>query len=297
MNCIGKILRISVYHFRQITATARIPVVLVMIALFLFENMKPVSLFSYAVGVPVTPYAFPHLTNDYVCQLIMMAGAILLFCDAPFEGKESPYMIFRAGRFSWAGGQVLYIISLAFCYVVFLLIFRVIPFLGNLEFGTAWGKIWGTLAKTGAGIEFGIPVRITEYMVSHFKALPALCFSFLLEWACVVWLGLLIYFLNKISNGPAGTFAGAFCVLLDICIANDWINWANKFSPITLAQLNSYAGYNLRYHITLTYGILFFVIGILFLILLCFAANYKDKIRFLISSRRKRLRVREVNHD
>lgn len=277
MNCIGKSVRIAAYHYRHITATARVPIVLAMIALFIKENIRGVALFSSAVGVPATPYAFPHLTNDYVCQLVLMAGAILLFCDAPFEEAEYPYILPRAGRIAWTCGQVGYIASLAFLYVTFILSFSILPLLGHMELGSEWGKIWGTLAKTSAGMEFGVTLRVTEYMVGHYDPLSALFISFVLEWACVTWLGLLIYFLNKLTSRPVGTFAGAFCVLLDICIANDWLYWANKFSPITLAQVNSYAGYNLKYNITFDYGKRFFSIGIIVLILLCFFANYKDR--------------------
>ena len=52
--------------------------------------------------------------------------------------------------------------------------------------------------------------------------------------------------------------------------------WANRFSPITLAQINTYSGINLKYHITLKYGILFFIIGILVLSILCVLVNYKE---------------------
>ena len=75
---------------------------------------------------------------------------------------------------------------------------------------------------------------------------------------------------------PAVYLSGALCVLFDVCISNDWMAWANRFSPITLAQINTYSGINLKYHITLKYGILFFIIGILVLSILCVLVNYKE---------------------
>ncbi len=278
MTYINKALHIAVYHFRLLTVHVRIPIILVMIALFINENLRTVLLFSKAVNISVTPYAFPHLTNDYVCQLIIMAGAILLFCDAPFEGKESPYLLSRGGRFAWGAGQIIYMTGLAFFYVSFILIISILPFFGHLSFGEEWGKIWGTLAKTDAGAQFGVTLHVTEYMVSRYAARSAMMISFVLEWACVVWLGLLVYFFNKLTSRPIGTFTGGFCVLLDVCISNDWANWAYKFSPITLAQTNTYAGYNLQNNITFDYGIRFFSIGIVLLVLLCILANYKDKM-------------------
>ena len=83
--------------------------------------------------------------------------------------------------------------------------------------------------------------------------------------------------MNKLTGKAVGTCVGAFFVLLDICISNDWMPWANRFSPITLAQINAYAGNNLKYHITFQYGIAFFTIGILVLSVLSILVNYREK--------------------
>lgn len=278
MKCMVKTARIAVYHYRHIFESVRIPIILAMIALFVWENLRPVVTFSEMVGINITPYAFPHLTNDYVCQLIFMAGAVLLFCDAPFEGKEYQYMLPRAGRLAWGMGQSLYIITLSFFYIVFICLISIVPMLGRMDISAEWGKIWGTLAKTDAGLSVGLNIGVTEYMVSHFSPAQAMTVSFFMEWACVAWIGLLIYFLNKTTDQPVGTAAGAFFVMLDICIANDWAVWAYKFSPITLAQINAYSGYNLRAGITFSYGIKFFCFGIVILCILCLLSNYRTKI-------------------
>ena len=283
-----KSFRIALCQLRQKTSTPRVWLILIMVGCFVLENLRPVLEFSHAVDVPVTPYAFPHLTNDFICQLIIMAGAVMIFCDAPFEGSGTLYVLPRAGRFHWGLGQVLYIFMMSFLYILFLLLLSVLPFLGNLEFGTQWGKIWGTLAKTNAGMQFGLIFSVTEHMISEFQAPAALAGSLALEWACTAWLGLLIYALNKWTLSPAGTITGAFLILLDICISNDWLYGANRFSPITLAQLNTYAGWNIRYGITLTYGICFFVFGIVILSGLCILGNYRDKF----SGRRDLRRMR-----
>lgn len=277
MTYLVRALRVAAYHMRQITSTARIPIVLLMITCFIMQNLEAVRLFSAAVDIHATPFAFPHLTNDFICQLVIMAGAIVIFCNAPFEEGGYIYFVTRAGRFSWALGQVFYIIGAALLYVFFVLVISVLPLAGCLELGSEWGKIWGTLGKTDAGAGFGMMFSVTEYMVSHYTAVYALIVSFLLEWGCVTFLGLMIYFFNKMTGHSIGTVVGAFLVLLDICIANDWVNWANLFSPITLAQLNTYAGYNLKFHVTFRYGVMFFIIGIVVLVILSILANYKGK--------------------
>ena len=41
---------------------------------------------------------------------------------------------------------------------------------------------------------------VTEYMISNYSPIFALAVSVLLEWCCVSWLGLMIYFLNKLTG-------------------------------------------------------------------------------------------------
>ena len=178
-------LRISVYNLRRTISSIRILTVLLIIACFIMQNLQAVLEFSDFVKIGITPYSFPHLVNDYVCQLVMMAGAVILFCNAPFEDDGYFYMLPRAGKRSWAFGQVIYIISASFLYVVFLLLMSILPLIGHMEFGSEWGKIWGTLAKTDAGVQFGLLFSVTEHMISNYSPIFALVVSALLEWCCV----------------------------------------------------------------------------------------------------------------
>lgn len=272
-----KALHISIYNFKRNLSSIRLLAVLLIIAGFIMQNLEAVLNFSNFVHVKVSPYAFPHLANDYICQLVMMAGAVFIFSNAPYEDDGYFYMLARSGKLPWALGQIFYSIGISLVYVFFLFLLSVLPLLVNMEIGSEWGKIWGTLAKTDAGEQVGLLFSVSEYMVSHYSAVFALFISLLLEFLCISWIGLLVYLLNKFTGKAVGTCAAAFFVLLDICISNDWMNWANRFSPITLAQINRYSGLNLKYQITLKYGILFFVIGILVLSVLCILVNYQDE--------------------
>lgn len=280
--------RISSYNMRMLTENIRIPAMIVIVFLFIVQNLSSVLLFSKSVDFPVTPYGFVFLVNDFTCQFVMIAGAVVIFSNAPFENDGHPYMLFRAGRLPWALGQVIYIFKMSTLYISSLVAATIIPFIGNLAFRAEWGKIWGTLAKTDEGSGFGLIFSIPESIIREYAPVNVLLISILLEWACVVWLGLLIYLGNKMTGKSLGTIAGIFFTLLDICIANDWLDSAYHFSPVSLAQINRYSGYALKYKINLAYGVRFFVFGILVLIVLCLLANYIDKIKRLKYDRRKR---------
>lgn len=271
--------RISRYNMRMLTENARILTVMLIVFLFIVQNLSSVLLFSKAVNIPVTPYAFVFLINDYICQFIIMAGAVMLFSNAPFEDEGYIYMLPRAGRISWAVGQMLYIVKLSLLYIGFLMITTVLPFIGHLQLDTEWGKIWGTLAKTDVGSQYGVGFSISEFIVGKYMPVNALLLSLLLEWTCILWLGLLIYFGNKVTNKPLGTMAGIFFTLLDICIANDWMDFAYKGSPVSLAQLETYSGYALKWGIDLNYGIHFFAIGIVLLLVMCLISNNENRMK------------------
>lgn len=264
---------------RMLTENARILTVMLIVFLLVVQNLSSVLLFSKVVNISVTPYAFVFLVNDYICQFIIMAGAIMLFSNAPFEDEGYFYMIHRAGRASWAVGQMLYIVKLSLLYIGFLMVATVVPFIGHLQLDTEWGKIWGTLAKTDAGSQYGVGFSVSEFIVGKYTPVDALILSLLLEWACILWLGLLIYFGNKVTNKPFGTMTGIFFTLLDICIANDWMDFAYKGSPVSLAQLETYSGYALKWGIDLNYGIRFFAISILLLLVVSLISNYGNRMK------------------
>ena len=265
---------VFLYQLHRSIAAPRVILLFVILGIYICSTVQPASDFSSYVKIAASPWVFPHLTNDFICQLVVMAGVIFLFCDAPFEGESHMYILFRSGRLAWSSGHVLYIITMSLIYVVFIVAISMVPLLPNIQWSWNWGKIWGTLARTNAGAQFGMQFRVNDYLIGAFTPRKAMLLSFLLEWACTCWLGLLIYFVNAITGKMTGTFLAAGFVLLDIMIANEWTRRAYAFSPITLAQLYSFSGANQDYGITLKYASFFFAITIIILALLCSTNEY-----------------------
>lgn len=250
----------------------RILLIFLLVAVFVFSNLQGVLDFSKDVGIPVTPWSFSHITSDYICQLVIMVGAVALFCDAPFNSEIQKYILPRVGYFAWATGQCLYIVVLSICYILMILILSVISLLPNLEFQNGWGKVWGTLARTMAIRQYGIQFIIDDYLIGAYTPMQATMLSFLLSLACCIWLGLLTYFLNYISDAYVGTFISAGFVLMDITVANEWLPCFYKISPVTLAQLQALKGNNSLYQVELEYALWFFGVTIVCLIVGCVLA-------------------------
>lgn len=256
---------IANFNIRQLLLNTRVKVVLLFIILFIIQMLSPVLFFSKTVHIKVTPFAFPFIVNDLVGQFLISAGTVVMFCNAPFETDGYQYMITRSGKKSWAIGQIIYIVKISFLYTVCLLIASIIPFIGHLQLDSRWGKIWGTLGETDAAAQFNINFNIPASLLQNYTPVKAVVISIILEWICFIWIGLFIYVGNKVTGKYVGTLGGIFFTLLDVCIKNDWLEWAYGFSPISLAQISTYSGYALKYRINSTYGICFFVLGNLFL--------------------------------
>ena len=211
-------------------------------------------------------------------QFVIAASAVILFCNAPFEDESYQYMISRTGKLSWGLGQILYILKMSILYIACLAAAAIIPFMGHIAWSNEWGKIWGTLGKTNSGAEFGVKLSVSQNIMRQYEPVDALMISVLLEFFCILCIGLLIYFGNKMTGKSVGTFMGAWIAVLDICVSNDWMDWAYGFSPVSLAQLDLFYGFAPKWGINLAYAVRFFLIAIVSLSFLCVAANYKEKV-------------------
>lgn len=265
----NKIRNVFAFQMRLVRNNQRILLLFILIGIFVFTNLQGVLDFSQDVGIPATPWAFAHITSDYICQLVIMAGAVALFCDAPFNSEIQKYILPRAGHTAWAVGQCMYIVVLSFFYVFTVLVFSILPLLPNLKFENNWGKIWGTLARSTVAMEYGIPFSTNDYLIGTYTPLCATVLSFLLSWGCCIWLGLLTYILNYVTGRYVGTFVSAGFVLMDITVANEWLPWFYKISPVTLAQLQALKSSDSLYRINLEYASWFFGVSIVCMITGC----------------------------
>lgn len=268
----NKIQHVFAFQMKLAYTNQRILLIFILAAIFVISNLQGVLDFSQDVDIPVTPWAFPHITSDYICQLVIMAGATALFCDAPFKSDIQNYILPRAGYIAWTAGQCLYIAALSFLYIFMILLFSIFPLLPNLGVQNSWGKIWGTLARYAVAPQYGIPFSADDYIIGTYTPLQATILSFLLSWACCIWLGLITYFLNCATCSYVGTFSSVAFVLMDITVANEWLPCFYKISPVTLAQLQALKGNNSLYQVTLGYSLWFFGISIVCLSAVCILA-------------------------
>ena len=226
--------------------------------LFAFSMLQPIADFARDVGYPATPYGFVFMCSDLIYQMIIMGGAIWLFCNAPFQDQLYPYLLARSGRRSWTTGNLFYIWATSFFYLLYLFVISILPFLFNLSWSAEWGKIWTTLAKTNVGGDYAISVLISDQIRSRFTPLQAVGASIALEWLCASLLGTLIYVGNRFFERPVGLWVAAFFVFYDITIYNMLSNWHYTYSPVSLARLTTTMGDS---NVSLSYAFIFLILA------------------------------------
>lgn len=270
--------RVSRYNLRMLYENIRIPIAIFVAMIYVMESLTDIASFSSIVNVKVTPYAFVFVINNYRVQFIIAACAIIIFGNAPYENETYRYMVSRSGKTAWGLGQVIYIIKMTLIYVAGIFAASIIPYITRIDFSGEWGKIWGTLGKTNAGTQYGIQLAVSPNIIANYTPLLALVISIILEFCSVLWLGLVIYWGNKITGKGVGTVIGIILSVLDVCIANDWMGYAYKFSPMSLSQLELYYGYAAKWGLNLGYTFRFFSITLIGLGTLCIVSNHKGKL-------------------
>ena len=262
------------FQMKQSFMNPRIPLLLLLVSAYIFATVQPVGDFSKEVQEAVTVWSFPHITNDYICQLVIMAVAVGLFCDAPFHSSAYWYILPRSGNTAWAIGMCLYIIILSFLYIFLILFVGIVALLPNIQPGSGWGRIWGTLARTDAGNYFHLQLVVNDYIIGAYQPIKATIICFLLAWGCCTWLGLLSYCLNNFTESNFGSVIATGFVLLDIAVYNTWSYTYFRISPLTLAQLSQLVSKRSIYGVDLRYSVTFFGISIAALILLCVLSQH-----------------------
>ena len=181
MDRIRMSLRVCQIRLRKTFTTPRFYVALLWIAILFHVMTAGIRGFCEQTGVDVTFWMLPFMTRYNGDQIIIVLGALLLFCDAPFLEPNSGWQILRAGRKSWFWGNMLYIVVVSFFYTICLSMIPVLLVFPNVGWETGWGKVISTLAQTNAAYTFD--QEPLDYLIlSRFSPQEAMGLTMLAIW-------------------------------------------------------------------------------------------------------------------
>lgn len=194
------------------------------------------------MGTNMPVWIYPFMYTQFHTKLIFTLPVVLLFCNAPFTDRNQTFVFMRSGRIKWLCGQIMYIVFASAVYYLFLFVVSLLLTVFSGELSLEWGKTLTALGVSNSvGFEAGTPfVDIPYTVITFFKPLQAVWFTFLMSWLGAIFIGLTIFFFNLISQTRfLGVIVSSFFVLLSSAVANDY-GWEGllSFSPISWITLD-----------------------------------------------------------
>lgn len=277
---VKKVFCIALYSIRQWINNPRIICLFILMSVFVWNDFEVIGDLTVRTGIKTNPLIFPFFSSDPVKQLILLAGIVFLFSDAPFINKNQPYIIIRSKRIPWVLGQILYIIMASAVYFLFLMLVSIVVLLPYMTFATKeWGKIIQTMAQTDAGIQINLQFGITKEIITFYSPLEAFGLSFLLNWGVACFLGLLLFVINLKLNRMFGLIAGGVILFFDLLVTNMLSPAFYHFSPVSLSRLSVLDPMGVSIFPNRIYSLAFFSMSIVVLSALLVVSIKKTSIK------------------
>ncbi len=273
MNSVKSIFSICIQNFRKWATDYRIWTIAVLVIVMTFIYADNVRQIADALNSDMSLWIFPFLYLSRYMKLVYTLPVVLMFSDAPFADNNQTFVMMRTTRLKWLCGQVLYIILASAVYYLFIFLISIISTICIADFSLDWGKTFYSIANGGMRLPSGIPrIELPKIIVEYFTPIQACFFTFLLSWLAGILLGLIVFFLNLVTQNRYIGIVASFALVIWAFILKEsfGIGRFRKFSPISWNTLDNIDVGGLTPYPTFPYcisvlggSILFLIIGIL----------------------------------
>ena len=282
MSSVRSVFSICAQNFRKWATDYRMWTVAAMVIVMTFIFADDLSKNAAMIDSDVTLWIFPFLYTRPDMVLIFTMPVVLMFCNAPFLDKNQTFVMMRASRMKWLCGQLLYIILASAVYYLFVFLISILSTVFIAEPSLDWGGTIYSLAYSKLRWE-GVPyVEIPKLIVEYFTPIQACWFTFLLSWIGGVFLGMIVFSFNLITQTRSiGTVvATAFVVW------GSWVRYSSgvqrhrKLSPISWITVDYIDVGGMTLYPTLSYCLTVFLVSILIMIIGVFVFGRKKSLDF-----------------
>ena len=221
----------AILNFRKWTRDLRIFGLLFFLFCSIHHQTDGMAQEARAMGTAVNALSvFPIMYNNRVMigRIIMQAGILVLFCDAPFLANNQKGLMIRTKRKAFCMGQMLYIIYASIVYTAFLTILSCLTCISNMGVSANWGSYIES-AVAGRNNKIIGNLYVCTTLVKQYSAIQAFVLQIILFILGAIFLGLFIYYLNLRFGSQVGLVgAGLLVGIGDIPVFfpyMEWINW------------------------------------------------------------------------
>ena len=194
-----KLLRATRINLLRWVSDPKYPAVLLYMVLYMYQLIGNTSGYAQELGVKIHPWLFPFLLRNGVVICPLMLGFVLLISDAPFRNRQQQFVLLRTGKYTWMGGQILYLLLLSVVFTGLLYFLSVAYTLPETKISTEWGSFLTTIAVDGLPGKYGAvdasyavirnatPIEVTLWSAT---SLTLVCFFIgLVMLLCNLWTG------------------------------------------------------------------------------------------------------------
>lgn len=263
MGSVKQIVQSANHNFQKHIRNPKVIMVFLIFFALILDTHTPFNRLANQFQVKNTPWLFPFFISNIHMGFYILLGYLLLFCDAPFIDRHQPYIIIRIGKRRWLFGQLLYIVSMSFFFVLVIHLCMILVLLPTLSFSTDWGTVIYTLAKTS--VQGFLPMfHISSAVVSQYTVWQAELISIVIVWLEGITVGSLMFLLNfkfhKVAGIMAGSIYAGLYFMIKAFATNIPILW--KIVPCLWMDFNNMASQRVGMHP----GVLYSVVGLLLII-------------------------------
>lgn len=283
MNSVKSVFSICTQNFRKWITDYRMWVVAAIIIIITFVYAHRLNLNAVKIGSDMTLWIFPFLYTQSGMLVVFIMPLVLMFCNAPFLDKNQTFVMMRTSRVKWLCGQLLYIIIASAVYFLFIFLISVLCALFTRDPSLDWGGTVYSLAYEELMWDDVPQVEIPKYIVEYFTPLQACWFTFLLSWLGGIFLGMITFAFNLITQTRSvGTvIATAFVAW------GSWVRYSmsgvqrhRKLSPIAWLTVDKIDIGGLTTYPTLAYCLIVFLVSIAIMIAAVLLFGRKKSLDF-----------------
>ena len=241
MKTIKKIRAIVNQNFRKWVTNPRYYILLLFILTNYWHQMDGMVSQAKQIGSGINLFSlFPILYCNSIGmgRIILNAGVLLLFCDAPFIDRNQQFVITRSGKKIFGLSQITYIICGSVVYTLVLALGPGLFTYGYMGIANEWGSLMRTMAVSD------IPIFGNIVVDARFLELCTAGEAFLLEMALFfmvsVVLGLVVYLFNLLFQRVTGIVVAGMLMLLGSLpyYYPNKLQWIYWISPVSFAEIN-----------------------------------------------------------
>ena len=283
MNSVRSVFSICIQNFRKWATDYRMWTIAVLLAVMTFIFADDVRKNAAVLSLDVSMWIFPLLYLSRYMKLVYTLPVVLMFSDAPFIDKNQTFVMMRTTRLKWLCGQILYIIAASAVYYLFIFLLSVLSTVFISDFSFDWGGTFYSLAYGSVSMPDNVmKVEVPKIIVEFFSPIQACFFTFLMSWLAAIFLGIIIFFFNLVTQNRYIGIVFSFAFVVWAFMVKDTFGLVRylKISPISWNTLENIDVGGLTPYPTFTYCVSVLVGLILLLIVGIFVFGRKKNLGF-----------------